>query len=76
MKLALINPKIALEGETSHLIDEWQLVPQIWDAVRNEVDDRGGKFGQFILTGSSVPPSFENIHLKDVYHRQRMEVKI
>lgn len=62
VELASINPKIALEGETPHLIDEWQLVPQIWDAVRNEVDDRGGKFGQFILTGSSVPPSFENIH--------------
>lgn len=37
------------------LIDEWQLVPGIWDAVRTVVDERG-KRGQFILTGSSAPP--------------------
>ncbi|MCL2712292.1 MAG: DUF4143 domain-containing protein [Methanomassiliicoccaceae archaeon] len=44
-----------LDEEPPMLIDEWQLVPGIWDAVRNVVDDRG-KRGQFILTGSSVPP--------------------
>lgn len=37
------------------LIDEWQLVPGIWDAVRTVVDEQGKK-GQFILTGSSAPP--------------------
>lgn len=44
-----------LDGETPRLIDEWQLAPKIWDAVRFEVDHRG-KDGQFILTGSAVPP--------------------
>jgi len=44
-----------LDGEPPMLIDEWQLVPGIWDAVRAVVDDRK-KRGQFILTGSSVPP--------------------
>ena len=44
-----------LEGSTPRLIDEWQLIPQLWDAIRFTVDHRPGK-GQFILTGSSVPP--------------------
>ena len=52
--LAMENPLLALEGEAPHLIDEWQEVPGIWDAVRMEVDSRG-KPGQFILTGSSTP---------------------
>ena len=52
--LAKENPKLALEGKTPHLIDEWQEAPGIWDAVRMEVDARG-EYGQFILTGSSTP---------------------
>lgn len=52
--LARENPMLALEGETPHLIDEWQEAPGIWDAVRMEVDARG-EYGQFILTGSSTP---------------------
>lgn len=44
-----------LAGDTPRLIDEWQLAPKIWDAVRFEVDHRKGD-GQFILTGSAVPP--------------------
>ena len=44
-----------LDEEPPMLIDEWQLVPGIWDAVRVAVDNRGKK-GQFILAGSSVPP--------------------
>lgn len=52
--LAMENPVLALEGETPHLIDEWQEVPGLWDAVRMAVDSRG-KPGQFILTGSSTP---------------------
>lgn len=50
-----------LKGDVPRLIDEWQVVPQIWDAVRYEVDRRGEE-GQFILTGSAVPASTENIH--------------
>jgi len=52
--MAEIQPSLLLKGETPRLIDEWQLAPQLWDAVRFEVDQRDA-FGQFILTGSSVP---------------------
>ena len=44
----------ALRGETPMLIDEWQTVPKLWDAVRYTVDERR-RMGQFILTGSAVP---------------------
>ena len=50
-----INISALLQGETPRLLDEWQLIPQIWDAVRFEVDQRNSP-GQFILTGSAVPP--------------------
>lgn len=60
-QLASINPKALLVGDTPRLIDEWQLSPRIWDAVRFEVDHRG-KDGQFILTGSSVPIETDKIH--------------
>ena len=52
--LAEMSPALVLEGETPRLIDEWQEVPPLWDAVRYTVDQRGKK-GQFILTGSSTP---------------------
>ena len=52
--LAEISPALVLEGETPRLIDEWQEVPPLWDAVRYTVDQRGKK-GQFILTGSATP---------------------
>lgn len=52
--LAEISPSLILEGDTPRLIDEWQEVPSIWDAVRYEIDGRGKK-SQFILTGSSTP---------------------
>ncbi len=54
IQLADISPSVLLEGETPRLIDEWQIAPKLWDAVRFQVDHRKGK-GQFILTGSSVP---------------------
>ena len=53
-KLAELSPDLVLEGETPRLIDEWQEVPAIWDAVRYRVDQRTEK-GQFILTGSATP---------------------
>lgn len=53
-RLAEITPNLVLEGEPPHLIDEWQEVPRLWDAVRYKVDERGLK-GQYILTGSSTP---------------------
>ncbi len=52
--LAENNPSMLLEGETPRLIDEWQEVPSLWDAIRFSVDQRGRK-GQFILTGSATP---------------------
>jgi len=54
LKKANINLDFALEGEPPHLIDEWQTIPSLWDAVKYKVDETGVK-GQFILTGSSTP---------------------
>ena len=53
-QLAQMSPSLVLEGETPRVIDEWQEVPQLWDAVRYKVDQSGNK-GQFILTGSATP---------------------
>ena len=60
MAIAQTNIKRLLQGDTPRLIDEWQLVPQFWDAVRNEVDKRC-EDGQFMLTGSAVPPKVDEI---------------
>lgn len=54
LMLADSDPEILLRGDTPRLIDEWQIAPKLWDAIRFEVDQRRS-FGQFILTGSSVP---------------------
>lgn len=58
--MAEINPKRLLKGETPRLIDEWQLAPKLWDAIRFEVDHRR-ELGQFILTGSAVPADTKEI---------------
>lgn len=50
-----INPNLILDGAVPRLIDEWQIAPKLWDAIRFSVDHRG-EDGQFILTGSAVPP--------------------
>lgn len=55
-----VNPSILLAGDTPRLLDEWQTMPALWDMVRSEVDRRG-QFGQFILTGSSIPPEQEQM---------------
>ncbi len=54
LALADSKPSAILDGEKPRLIDEWQMAPQIWDAVRFSVD-QGKKRGQFILTGSATP---------------------
>lgn len=54
LRLADIDPMFLLEGDIPRLLDEWQLAPKLWDAVRFAVDQRND-FGQFILTGSAVP---------------------
>jgi predicted AAA+ superfamily ATPase len=53
--IAEASPGIVLAGLTPRLIDEWQLAPTLWNAVRHEVDQRSLP-GQFILTGSTTPP--------------------
>ena len=53
--LAEVNCAEVLLGSNPLLLDEWQEVPLLWDAVRFEVDRRGGASGQFILTGSATP---------------------
>ena len=55
LSLARLNPQRLLKGETPRLIDEWQIAPALWDTIRYEVDQRA-EMGQFILTGSAVPP--------------------
>lgn len=58
--IASVNINELLEGKTPRLIDEWQLVPKFWDAVRFRVDHSEG-CGHFILTGSVVPPDTDEI---------------
>lgn len=53
-RLALIDPSLVLSGKSPRLVDEWQEVPPLWDAVRFEVDKSTEK-GRFILTGSATP---------------------
>lgn len=60
LQMAQTNIKTLLKGKTPRLIDEWQIVPQFWDAIRFEVDHRKDD-GQFILTGSAVPPDIKQI---------------
>lgn len=60
-QMAQTNIGLLLEGETPRLIDEWQQVPQFWDAIRFEVDHRN-EDGQFMLTGSAVPVDAKEIH--------------
>lgn len=60
LTLADISPSLLLEGETPRLIDEWQIAPKLWDAIRFEVDHRNLE-GQFVLTGSAVPVSMDEV---------------
>lgn len=60
--IAQTNISRLLKGATPRLIDEWQLAPQLWDAVRNTIDQRNMD-GQFILTGSAVP-----VDSKEIFH--------
>lgn len=60
VQLARMNPKFLLKGENPRLIDEWQMAPEIWDAIRWE-SDHAGRFGLFILTGSAVPADMSKV---------------
>lgn len=59
--MAETDPEMLLKGKNPRLIDEWQLTPKLWDAVRFVVDMRK-QFGLFILTGSAVPSDMSEIH--------------
>lgn len=61
LRLADIHPQMLLKGKPPILLDEWQLAPKLWDAIRFEVDHRDNP-GQFILTGSAVPVRTSDIH--------------
>ncbi|MDO5862036.1 MAG: DUF4143 domain-containing protein [Thermoplasmata archaeon] len=55
------DPRISFKGESPRLIDEWQLIPRIWDGIRNEVD-RSRESGRFVLSGSSTPLKDRKAH--------------
>ena len=59
--LARLDPKSVLEGDIPRLIDEWQTVPDIWNCVKDNLDEEY-IFGKFILTGSSTPAEKTDIH--------------
>ena len=59
--LARINPALVLAGDVPHVVDEWQEVPGIWDAVRFDIDQNPG-YGKFILTGSVLPLQGSYMH--------------
>lgn len=59
--MAQSKPSLLLEGETPRLLDEWQVAPELWNAVRFTVDKRRLK-GQFILTGSVIPERTDDMH--------------
>ena len=71
LALAELKPSRLLKGPTPRLIDEWQMAPTLWDAIRFEVDKRDD-FGQFILTGSAVPANFSQVHHSGVGRITRM----
>lgn len=60
-EIAELDPSLILKGASPRLIDEWQEVPALWDAVRNEVD-RTDKSACFVLTGSAVPRGIRPRH--------------
>lgn len=59
-QLVRLNPALLLRGEKPRLIDEWQVAPKLWDAVRFEAD-HSPDLGLFVLTGSSVPPDMSEV---------------
>ena len=61
LQQAMVKPSLLLDGDTPRLIDEWQVAPVLWDAIRFAVDQRG-EMGQFILTGSTMPLRNETMH--------------
>ena len=61
LRIANAVPQLLLEGDNPRLIDEWQVAPILWDAVRDYVDEKS-ETGMFILTGSTTPPKDSVMH--------------
>lgn len=61
IELANTKPSLLLEGEKPRLIDEWQIAPKLWNAVRYSVDN-SGLTNQYILTGSATPVDDDTLH--------------
>ena len=61
IRLARLNPKQVLVGDHPRLIDEWQTVPEIWNCVKEDLDD-DYQFGKYLLTGSSTPVDKSELH--------------
>lgn len=53
LRTAELQPSALLSGDKPRLIDEWQMAPQLWDAVRFDIDKQGTE-GLYILTGSTT----------------------
>ena len=68
LELAKIDSSIVFSGSKPHLIDEWQLMPEIWDMVRADVDAHRGERGLYLLTGSSLPPQKNKKGNKTIRH--------
>lgn len=72
-RLAMMDPALIFKSDLPQLIDEWQDVPGIWDAVRYRVDDTGKK-GMYVLTGSATPNRGGFVHsgtgrIKEIHMR-------
>ena len=72
--IALADPRSALSGEKPHLIDEWQKAPEIWNEIKNDLDD-DYEFGKYILTGSTTPANPERIQHSGAGRITRMTLK-
>lgn len=68
LELAKVDSSIVFSGSKPHLIDEWQLMPEIWDMVRADVDAHRGEKGLYLLTGSSLPPQKNKKGNKAIRH--------
>ncbi len=73
--LSEIDPEVLLEGDNPRLIDEWQLTPKLWDAIRFSIDHRR-KLGLYILTGSAVPENTDEIHHTGTGRFRRMKMRL
>ena len=74
IELARSDPRSALSGKTPHLIDEWQKAPDIWNEIKNDLDEEY-EFGKYILTGSTTPANQEKIQHSGAGRITRMTLK-